>query len=217
MQRVFLRNLWLKVAGIALALLLWAGISREPVIALAVSVPVEYLNTPEHLVLTSEAAQKVEVQLRGPESAAHEAARNLHPVIDLSDAKPGERTYMLRPEEITVPYGVEVVRVLPTQFKLAFERSAEREVPVRARVTGTFATGIRIGEVKSEPEMVKIIGPEHRVKQVESAMTDPLDATGVVDRLTFTTEAHVSDPLVQVAPNQPVKVTVMMQRSGEPH
>jgi YbbR domain-containing protein len=199
-----------------LALLLWAGISREPVIALAVSVPLEYLNTPEGLVLTSEAAQKVEVQLRGPESAAHEAARNLHPVIDLGDAKTGERTYMLRPEDITVPYGVEVVRVLPSQFKLDFERSAQRQVPVRARVMGTFASGIRIAKVTAEPETVTITGPEHRVRQIEAAMTDPLDATGVVDRLTFTTEAHVSDPLVQVEPRQPVKVTVMMERNGEP-
>jgi YbbR domain-containing protein len=213
---VVLRNFWLKLAGVLLALLLWAGVSREPVIALAVSVPVEYLNTPENLVLTSEAAQQVEVQVRGPESAAHEAARNLHPVIDLYDAKPGERTYMLRPADISVPYGVEVVRVLPSQFTLRFERSAQREVPVRARVMGSFATGLRIAEVTAEPQTVRIVGPEHRVKQVEGAMTDPLDATGVVDRMTFTTEAHVSDPLVQVAPNQPVKVTVLMERNGEP-
>ena len=199
-----------------LALLLWMGISQEPVIGLAVSVPVEYLNTPQHLVPTSEVAQKVEVQLRGPESAAHEAARNLHPVIDLADAKPGERTYTLRPEEIVVPYGVEVVRVLPSQFTLTFERSAQRDVPVRARVTGTFASGIRIAEVKTVPEKVRIVGPEHRVKQIDSAMTDPLDATGVIDELTFSTEAHVSDPLVQVAPNQPVKVTVVTDRAGGP-
>jgi YbbR domain-containing protein len=215
-RRFLLRNLWLKLAGVVLALLLWMGVSREPVTVLAVSVPVEYLNTPGSLVPTSEFAQQVEVQLRGPESAVHEATRNLHPVIDLGDALPGERTYMLRPADISVPYGVEVVRVLPSQFKLTFERSAQREVPVRARVMGTFASGIRIAEVKASPAKVRIVGPEHRVKQVESATTDPLDATGVVDQMTFSTEAHVSDPLVQVAPNQLLKVTVMMERSEEP-
>ena len=33
---------------------------------------------------------------------------------------------------------------------------------------------------------------------VENAVTDPVDATGVVGKATFTTDAYVTDPLVRV-------------------
>ncbi len=50
------------------------------------------------------------------------------------------------------------------------------------------------------------------VPAVDSAITDPVDATGTVERASFITHAYVSDPLVQVVHPVPVRVTVTMEK-----
>jgi hypothetical protein len=50
------------------------------------------------------------------------------------------------------------------------------------------------------------------VEAVESAITDPVDVSGDINRATFARHAYVSDALIQVATPDPVRVTVIMQK-----
>ena len=83
------------------------------------------------------------------------------------------------------------------------------------RVIGSFAVGMQLGKVIADPPNIVITGPRRRVEAVEAASTDPVDASGAMTRATFVTQAYVSDPLIQVVHPVPVRVTVIMERSGE--
>jgi hypothetical protein len=52
------------------------------------------------------------------------------------------------------------------------------------------------------------------VEAVESAITDPVDVSGDINRATFTRHAYVSDALIQVASPDPVRVTVIMKKAS---
>jgi len=81
-------------------------------------------------------------------------------------------------------------------------------VAVRPRVIGTFVAGYGITDVSSDPATIAIEGPQSRVNAIDSAITDPVDATGVVGRATFATHAYVPDPLVRIVHPAPIHVTV---------
>ena len=135
--------------------------------------------------------------------------------IDLSDVRPGSRTFDLTSRNISVPQNFEVVQIVPGQFQLSFDNRTRRSVEVRPRVTGNFAQGKRIAQVVAEPASIMISGPNRRVEAVESATTDPVDASGTMDRAIFVTQAYVPDPLIQVVHPTPIRVTVIMEHSGE--
>ena len=86
---------------------------------------------------------------------------------------------------------------------------------VHARVTGTFAGGIRVAQVIADPSSIMITGPRRRVEAVESATTDPVDVSGTMTRAAFLTQAYVPDPLIQVVRPIPIRVTIIMGHSGE--
>jgi YbbR domain-containing protein len=151
----------------------------------------------------------VQVTVSGPERIV----RSLKPsevsaVLDLTGVKPGERTFDLGPRQVQVPRGLTVARVVPSQMHIDFNPSAARTVQVRPRVIGTFVSGYGIIDVTSDPATITIEGPENRVNAIDAAITDPVDATGVVGRATFTTHAYVADPLVRVRHPAPIHVTV---------
>ncbi|HEY4963005.1 MAG TPA: CdaR family protein [Terriglobales bacterium] len=208
-RKYVLKNLALKVASLAVAVLLWWVVGRDPTIAIPMTVPLEFHHAPDNLEMNSDYPLQAQITMRGPERLLRQiTASEVHAVIDLQGAVPGERTFDLTPNQIHVPRNVEVMQVAPAQFHVSFDHSATRSVDVEPRIIGSLLSGYGITDVKADPAQIVIVGPEKRVDAIENALTDPVDATGVVGKATFTTHAYVNDPLVRVQKPGPIHVTV---------
>lgn len=217
-RKYILQNLPFKIVSLAIAILLWWSVGRDQPIQIPMTIPLEFQHAPSDLEINSNYPFQTQVTLRGPERLMQNLRPSeVHAILDLQDAGEGERTYDLRSGDIHLPRNVKVVQVTPSQFHIMFDRRSSRQVPVQPRVIGTLLSGYDITGVKSEPTMITITGPEQRVASVQSAMTDPVDATGVVGTATFTTHAYVNDPLVRVQTQGPIRVTVNTEKTtGRP-
>jgi YbbR domain-containing protein len=215
-QRIFVHNFWLKLVSLLLAIGLWLAVARDPIAEVEVRVPIEFQNLPDKLEIDSANSTEVQIRVRGPERLIHRLqTADVHAEINLATVRPGERTFDLSSSQIHVPQDLAVVQIIPGQFHLSFDDRATRTIEVRPRVTGNFASGMRVAQVIADPQNVIITGPRHRVDAVEAAITDPVDATGVMTRATFVTHAYVTDPLIQVAHPTSIHVTVTMEGSGD--
>jgi YbbR domain-containing protein len=215
-RKYVLKNLPYKVVSLAIAILLWWAVGRDASIEIPMTVQLEFQHAPRDLEVNSEYPFEARITLRGPEHLLQGMnPSEVHAVLDLQGAVPGQRTYDLTPNQVQVPRNVKVVQMAPSQFHINFDRSASRSVEVQPRVIGTLLSGYGIAGVKSDPPMVTIVGPERRVNAIANAVTDPVDATGLVGKGTFTTHAYVSDPLVRVQTTGPIQVTVMTEKTSE--
>jgi YbbR domain-containing protein len=213
-QRVF-NNIGLKLLSLGIAVLLWVAVTREPRGEVVLAVPVEFQNAPQNLDFTPSRVPEAEVRVQGPERVLRALAKgDVHASISLANAAPGEHTYDLTAQQVHVPREMSVLQVTPAQMRITFARQITKEVPVRPRVIGTFATGVQIANVTPDPAQVAVVGPENRVKQLESVLTDPVDATGVLGTATFTTNVYVPDPQVRLAHPEPIHVTVTTDKAS---
>jgi diadenylate cyclase len=216
LRRVFVHNIGTKLISLLLAVGLWLVVARDPIAEVEVRVPIEFHNLPNNLEIDSANSTEVQIRVRGPERVIHRLqAADVHAEINLATVRPGERTFDLSSRQIGVPQDLEVVQIIPGQFHLSFDERATRRIEVRPRVIGTFASGMQVAERIADPPTVTITGPRGRVEAVEAAITDPVDATGVLTRATFVTHAYVPDPLIQVAHPTSIRVTVIMEGSGD--
>lgn len=212
-RRLVLHNFGIKLLSLALAVGLWLAVTRDPIAEVAVEVPIEFRNVPENLEINTESIPRAQIRVRGPQRIVRRLQpADIYAEIQLSGIKPGDRTFDLTAQQVHQPRELEVVQVIPSEFHLTFDMRLIRQVPVRPRVVGTFATGYQIGRVEAEPAAITISGPQKRVEAVEAAITDPIDASGTMGQVTFVRQAYVSDPLVQVANGNPVRVTVIMEK-----
>ncbi len=216
LRKYVARNAGLKLIALAAAILLWLAVAREPIAEVAVNIPIEFQNVPDNLEISSETIPQAQVRVRGPARLVRDASQaGVHAVIDLTGVSPGEHTFELGPARIQAPRDLRVMQVIPTRVQLELDHRAARKVPVRPRVVGSFASGIRLARATADPESVTIVGPQKRVEAVEAATTDPVDATGVVGRQIFTSHVYVSDPLVRVTQTGPVHVTVITEKTPQ--
>jgi YbbR domain-containing protein len=208
-------NFGYKVVSLALAVGLWLALARDPSASVAVTVPIEFHNIPSNLEISAVNIPEAQVRVRGPERLIHELRpQDVHVEVDLSGVKPGERTFDLTAQQVRQPRDLEVAQIIPSQVRLSFDTGLVRQVEVRPRVIGTFASGYRIAQVLADPPTLSISGPKQHVDVVEAATTDPVDATGNMGRSTFVTNAFVPDPLVQIVHPVPVRVTIIMEKTA---
>ena len=219
LQRHVLHNFGLKMLSLLLATGLWYATSPDEQPAeVAVRAPIVFERLPADLEISSETIPEAQIRVRGPERVIRQLRSNdVHAELELADAKAGERTFDLTSQQISHPRDLIVVQVVPSQVRIAFDTRLTREVEIHPRVTGNFLTGEQITKVDVDPPRITITGPRHHVEMVDSATTDPVDATGTTSRATFTTNVYVADPLVQVVQPTSIHVTVFVEKAGAGH
>jgi YbbR domain-containing protein len=212
LRRHLFHNLGLKLTALILATGLWLAVASSPPAELAVNVGIIFRNLPNQLEISSVSIPNVQVRVRGPERIVRRIdPSEVRAEIDLAEVKTGEHTFDLT-KAVSVPDRLEVAQVVPSEVHVAFDSRAFRRVPVRPRVMGTFASGYSIGQIQTDPQEVEIVGPKKAIDNTESAVTDPIDITGVLDRITVARPAYVPDPLIQVRNPNPVRIIITMQR-----
>lgn len=214
-MKLLTRNLGWKLLSLVIAVALWILAAREPEVATSLSIPIEFKNIPDDLDIGGNLPDRVRLEVRGPSGRlSRDNLADAAVVLDLSDARAGERTYTIRSSNVSLPFGVAFYRAVPSQVTLRFDQLITRSVAIRP-IFVKIPDGYRVGSTVNEPDKVWIRGPEERVNNISQVLTDPVDLTGVVSRKEFRTRVNVGDPLVRLeAPEVTVKVTLERAAPG---
>src|SRR5262245_16928158 len=161
MRRIWpFRQFGLKVWSVIIATTLWLVIAGEETVERGIRVPLELQQFPAGLELQADAPSLVDVRVRGESGAlSRMGPGDVVAVLDLHAARPGRRLLQLTPEQVRVPFGVQVIQVMPPSVILIFEQSTTRNVPVVPAVEGNPAPGFVVGKPTANPAMVEVIGP----------------------------------------------------------
>jgi YbbR domain-containing protein len=208
---ILFRHMGLKLMSVLLAVVLWMTVSGEETVERGLRIPLELQQFPPGLELGGDVPTTVDVRVRGASGAlSRVSAGEVVAVLDLRTARPGRRLFPLTPEQVRVPFGVEVVQVMPSAIAMAFEPSASRQVPVVPAVDGRPAPGYVVGQMSADPATVEVIGPESAVKRASEAMTEPVSVTGARDRVSESVVVGVLDPALRLKNPRPATVTVQI-------
>jgi hypothetical protein len=120
-RNVVLHNFWLKLISLLLATSLWLALARDPIAEVAVEVPVVFRNIPDDLGMSYERIPQAQIVLRGPERAVRKLQpSDVHAEVDLTGAKPGERTFPSTSVRVHQPHDLNVISVSPERFYVTF-------------------------------------------------------------------------------------------------
>lgn len=203
------RNPGLKVLSVVIAVLLWLTVAGEQTMMRSLRVPLEFQNQPDHLEITDVSPATVDVRVRGSSGVlGHLTAGDVVAVVDLSLARPGHRIFHLSPDQVTVPWGIEVLQVTPAEVPLEFEQSESRSVPIVPNVDGQPADGYVVDKISVEPAAVTVVGPKSAVAQLKEAMTEVVSVAGAQRTVKESVAIGLQAPGVRLASARSALVTV---------
>jgi YbbR domain-containing protein len=203
------RHLGLKLLSFGMAVSIWMMVSGEETVERGLRVPLELQQMPGALELVGDVPATVDVRVRGPSGTlSRMSAVDVVAELDLRGAREGRRLFPLPPEQIRVPFGVDVAQVTPSAIAMTFERSAMRQVAVVPAVDGRPAPGFVVGAKAADPPRVDVVGPESIVKDVTEVLTEPVSVAGAREEVTRNVAIGLVDPSLRLKNARTAAVTV---------
>jgi YbbR domain-containing protein len=177
MWRIIFQSFWFKMVAVVMALLLWFHVATDKVYEYGHTFPLEILNVPESLILAEEIPERIDVKVRGKGKELLKLLlsekRNIQ--IDAREFKRGETDYLIEPEQVPIPEGLElrITGILPSEnLKVWLDYSMEKKLEVQPHVKVTPAEGVeKVGELHYNPKEVTISGPRMWVRDLKVIST----------------------------------------------
>jgi len=203
------RHIWLKLLSLGLALLLWMAVAGEEIVERGLRVPLELQQMPATVEVAGDVPSTVDVRVRGGSGALSRVGPgDVVAVLDLRGARAGRRLFPMTPDQVRVPFGVEVVQVTPSAVAMAFEASASRDLPVMPSVDGRPAPGYVVGQMSADPKTVEVIGPETAVRRATEVLTEPVPVSGAKTTIHQPVILGLLDPALRLKTTRSATVTV---------
>lgn len=171
------QNLWFKLVAVVMALLLWFHVATDKDYEYSDKFPLEIVGIPEPLLLAERLPDHANVTIRGKgkELLKLKIAEKDSLRIDAREFKRGDTEYLIKPEDVPLPEGLElsVTTVLPPKkLKISLDYPMEKKLQVRPQVTVLPAEGfVQTGEVHYSPKEVMISGPRMWVRNLKDIHT----------------------------------------------
>jgi len=184
----FRKNLSLKILALALAILLEAQFNNPKSVDLQLDITLRNLPISK-MVLSPENAESglsARAVVRGPGPLVEGLSATEQKVfIDVPPGNSNVFSVELRPEQLRLPRGVEVVGIEPSTFDFTLERVIRRQLPVVVNYEGEPAKGYSIKRLRPLPATVLARGPQSELRGKFEVETRPLDVTDVSSSKTF--------------------------------
>ncbi|MBI4690226.1 MAG: hypothetical protein HY754_08180 [Nitrospirae bacterium] len=176
MKKLLLENIWMKIAAVILAVVLWFFVTSRGQSEISMEVPLELRNIPGGLESVKQSIKAVSINIKGQERLI----RNIKPSdvrvnLDLSKAKKGKGTYYIGKDNVKVPSTMAVTNLNPSSVMIDLEETVIKTVPVQPVITGRPTRGFFIGSVEINPKEVTIEGARAEVGRIKSLRTEPID------------------------------------------
>lgn len=177
LRRALTANLPLKLTSLALAIFLWfLAESEEPVSSLfEVDVAVR---PPAGRTLVHPPGSLRALVVGPRRELLKLSASPLRLIRVLPDSIEGDEVRLeLGPGEVELPRGIgaHVRDVQPRTLTVGLDSIVQRVVPVHPLVRLRADSGFALGGVSVMPGTVRLLGPRHRVAEVDSVRTEPLE------------------------------------------
>lgn len=183
------RHKALKFLSLLLAIALWFAVSGEERTETTLTMSLEMVNLPRHLVITSEVPPNLQVRVVGPRSIISKLSQSrLTQGIDLTGYKTGPHSYPFGPNSFSFPRGVQVIRISPNPINLTLATSLTRTLTIRPVIEGKPPAGYEVLETKTRPEQVVVKGPLTELQELKYINTLPIDVSHLTEHTVITTD-----------------------------
>lgn len=173
----------LKLAAVALATLLYAGLVASQDSS-TIQGPITILtNPPPGTVITNQLRDVESIRYLASAGSQRPRASDFRATVDLTNVRPDAGPVNVPVRVTALDPDITIIGVTPSTVQVVLESSAEKEVPVRVE-RGAAPDGIDVGEATYEPQVVTVRGAASAVARVVRAeVTVALDPQGFdVDR-----------------------------------
>ncbi len=178
LRGIFLEDWAMKLIALAIAIVLWFGISgsRSTITRRFSNVKLNF-QYPNGYDKSNNPRDLVEIVVTGDKRRIESIVEpNLAVSVDLSNYKAGDYAVQLNPETVTLelPTGVKLEEIQPNLVPLILEKREEKLVEVKPTFEGQLPEGLEIYSTTIIPAQVRMRGTTSQLETIKSIPTEKI-------------------------------------------
>jgi hypothetical protein len=188
---------------------LWFTVSRGGDTLVTFESPVVYLNRNPSMEIVQTSVNTVSLELEG----LGELMKSINPdqvqvSLDLSKSKAGPNSFTITRETISLPKGIVLKSVSPTEVEVVLDTLIEKELPVQIDWVGELPDHFILTEANLEPETVTVIGGKRILENITTLYTEKVPLDNLEVKGTITVNLALTPASLKIAQGSKEKVTV---------
>jgi hypothetical protein len=157
---------------------MWFSFSKGLDTLITLEIPVEYTKHDPEFEIVDTSVNTVRLQLGGSGALI----RSIQPEqvqvrLDLGNAVIGRNIFSITQENISLPPGIFLRKVIPPVVEITLDKTITKELPVQVDWVGKLPKNIILSQIKIDPEKVEVIGGKRILENISTLYTEkiPLD------------------------------------------
>ena len=175
LRKIFIDNMGLKLTSLAIAILIWLFVMGAEDVTISVEAPLVF-TVPDDKVLVSDVPDKVSIVVSGPYATVMGwNTEHLQAKVNLAKADLGPSVIYVDEKLFSLPPGVKLVRINPSQVSVSLAKKWRKYVPVIPVFAGKPAPGYAVKSTDVSPERIEIEGAASDVQIAEEVLTEEIN------------------------------------------
>jgi diadenylate cyclase len=186
----------------------WFGFTRSLDTLVSFEVPIQYTGRVPGIDIVGSSDDVVRVHVIGAGALIRSVRADQVAVnIDLGTLPLGVNTLRILPNDVSLPPGVALNRVTPSEIEITLDKHSVKTLPVQADWSGRLPDNLLLTEATLDPPQIQVTGRSLLLKELGTLYTEKIPLGGV-DKNGKISAAIVFPDKIKPSPGQKDRITV---------
>ncbi|HSQ83393.1 MAG TPA: diadenylate cyclase CdaA [Desulfobacterales bacterium] len=157
---------------------IWFSFSKGLDTLITLEIPVEYTNRNPSFEIVDASVNAVRLHLGGSGALIKSVQpEQIQVKLDLSKAVVGKNIFSITQDNITLPPGIFLRKVIPPVIEVTLDETIKKVIPLQVDWVGELPEGLILSEVEIDPDKIEVIGGKRILQNISTLYTEkvPLD------------------------------------------
>ena len=178
----------------------WFSFARGLETLTSLEVPLEYVNRDSRMQILSASNNTVRLHLSGSGALINSMKPDQVKVkLDLKNVVNGENAFAITHDNISMPPGVRLNRIEPSEVKVVLDFPITKEIPIQVDWVGALPDGLILKNVHLDPEAVPVTGVGKILNEINTLYTERVQMENLESSGRITVGLTLSPASLQIA------------------
>ncbi|MGD2099706.1 MAG: diadenylate cyclase [Desulfobacterales bacterium] len=188
---------------------IWFSVSRGQDTLVSLDIPVDYINRAAGTEIVETSAKSVSLVLSGSGALVKSVTPDQVGVrLDLSKATVGGNTFTITSDNISLPPGIVLREVTPSEVEVLIDESIKKQLPVQIDWVGRLPEHLILVDAVTNPETIEVTGSKRILENIETIYTEKVVLDDLSGKGELTANLVLSPASLKIAPGSEDTVTI---------
>jgi len=188
---------------------MWFSFSKGLDSLITLEIPAEYTKRDPRFEIVNASVHTVRLDIAGSGALIKSIQPDQVQVkLDLGNAVVGQNIFSITQENITLPPGIFLRKVVPSVIEVTLDETIKREIPVQIDWVGELPKGLVLSEIFFDPEKIEVIGGKRILENLSTIYTEKVHLESIKTSGTMFANLALTPAALKIAPGSKDKIRI---------